>query len=89
MRPGPVSRREPPVKVHLGVLKTRRDDDLGEIIALPAEALFDHGVCRKLTRIGLPDQFIECGATATLQRRYGIDTQSLIAAGSAAPEGPQ
>jgi transketolase len=61
----------------------------GGLASQVAEALFDHGVCRKLTRIGLPDQFIECGATATLQRRYGIDTQSLIAAGSTAPEGPQ
>jgi transketolase len=53
----------------------------GGLASQVVEALFDHGVHRPLTRIGLPDRFIECGAVPTLQRRYGIDTGSLVAAG--------
>jgi len=44
-------------------------------------------VQKTLTRIGLPDRFIECGAVPTLQKRYGLDTANLIAAGLAAPPG--
>ena len=52
----------------------------GGLASQVAEALFDAGVATKLTRIGLPDRYIECGAVATLQRRYGITTQDLVAA---------
>lgn len=52
----------------------------GGLATLVAEALFDAGVRKPMTRIGLPDRFIECGSVPTLQARYGLDTQSLIAA---------
>jgi transketolase len=59
----------------------------GGLASQVAEVLFDHGVQRALTRIGLPDRFIECGAVPTLQKRYGLDTANLIAVGLAAPPG--
>src|SRR5271169_2087683 len=59
----------------------------GGLASQVAEALFDHCVQKPLTRIGLPDRFIECGAVPTLQKRYGLDTANLIAAGLAAPPG--
>ncbi len=53
----------------------------GGLATLVAETLFDAGLSRPLTRVGLPDRFIECGAVPTLQKRYGITTEALIAAG--------
>jgi transketolase len=44
----------------------------GGLGSLVAEALFDHGVVRKLTRVGLPDRFLECGSVAFLQQKYGL-----------------
>lgn len=53
----------------------------GGLASLVAEALFEGGVSKKLTRIGLPDRYIECGAVPTLQKRYRITTEDLVAAG--------
>ncbi|HEX4768564.1 MAG TPA: transketolase C-terminal domain-containing protein [Lichenihabitans sp.] len=53
----------------------------GGLASLVAETLFDAGMTTSLTRIGLPDRFIECGAVPTLQTRYGLTTEALIAAG--------
>jgi transketolase len=57
----------------------------GGLASQVAESLFDHGVQKTLIRIGLPDRFIECGAVPTLQKRYGLDTAHLIAAGLGLP----
>jgi len=56
----------------------------GGLATMTAEVLFDAGVSTRLTRVGLPDQFIECGVVASLQERYGITTTRLIAAAAAA-----
>jgi transketolase len=58
----------------------------GGLGSLAAEALFDCGVSRRLSRIGLPDKYIECGSVPTLQKRYGLTVDALVAAavGSAA-----
>jgi len=50
----------------------------GGLATLVAEALFDAGTIVPLTRIGLPDRFIECGAVPTLQARYGISLEAMI-----------
>ena len=42
-----------------------------------AEVLADHGIGKRLTRIGLPDRHIECGAVATLHQRYGLTVDRL------------
>ena len=49
----------------------------GGLATLVAEALFDAGVARPLTRIGLPDRFIECGSVPTLQAKYGISLDAM------------
>jgi transketolase len=54
----------------------------GGLATQVAEALFDAGISRPLARIGLPDRFIECGSVPTLQRRYGITTDHIVAAAS-------
>jgi transketolase len=51
---------------------------VGGLASLVAEALFEARIDRPLTRIGLPDQFIECGSVATLQARYGISTSAIV-----------
>lgn len=52
----------------------------GGLATLVAETLFEAGITRPLTRIGLPDRFIECGAVPTLQKRYRITADDIAAA---------
>lgn len=52
---------------------------VGGLASLVVETLFDSGVGKKVTRIGLPDRYIECGAVPTLQTRYGITTEAIVA----------
>jgi transketolase len=50
----------------------------GGLASQVAEVLFDSAVDTRLTRIGLPDKFIECGSVPTLQRRYGLTVDRMI-----------
>ena len=52
----------------------------GGLATLVCEALFDAGVSKRLVRVGLPDQFIECGSVPFLQDRYGLTAAKLLAA---------
>ena len=52
---------------------------VGGLASLVVETLFDAGVAKKVTRIGLPDRYIECGAVPTLQARYGLTTEAIVA----------
>jgi transketolase len=52
---------------------------VGGLASLVVETLFDAGVGRKVARIGLPDRYIECGAVPTLQARYGLTTEAIVA----------
>ena len=51
---------------------------VGGLASLVVETLFDAGVSRKVTRIGLPDRYVECGAVPTLQARYGLTTDAIV-----------
>ena len=51
----------------------------GGLASLVAEAMFDAGVTKQLTRVGLPDKFIECGSVPYLQDRYGLTAERLAA----------
>jgi transketolase len=52
---------------------------VGGLASLVVETLFDAGILRKVTRIGLPDRYIECGAVPTLQQKYGLTTAAVTA----------
>jgi len=45
-----------------------------------AEALVDHRVRQPLTRLGLPDQWLECGSVPSLQDKYGLTVDRLTEA---------
>jgi transketolase len=51
---------------------------VGGLASLVVETLFDAGIAGKVTRIGLPDRYIECGAVPTLQAKYGLTTQAIV-----------
>ena len=51
---------------------------VGGLASLVAVALFERGVVKPLTRIGLPDAYIECGSVPHLQTIYGLSTERLI-----------
>ena len=51
---------------------------VGGLASLVVETLFDAGISRKVTRIGLPDSYIECGAVPTLQARYGLTVDAIV-----------
>jgi transketolase len=52
---------------------------VGGLASLVVESLFEAGLARKVTRIGLPDRYIECGAVPTLQAKYGLTTEAVVA----------
>lgn len=51
---------------------------VGGLASLVVETLFDAGITRKVTRIGLPDRYIECGAVPTLQQKYGLTVEAVV-----------
>jgi len=50
----------------------------GGLASQVAEVLYDAGIGTRMSRIGLPDKFIECGSVPTLQRRYGLTVDRMI-----------
>jgi len=56
---------------------------VGGLASLVVETLFDAGVSKEVTRIGLPDRYIECGSVPTLQARYGLTVDAITATISA------
>ena len=52
----------------------------GGLASLVAEALFDRGIVKPLTRIGLPDRYIECGSVSHLQSLYGLTADRIVEA---------
>ncbi len=62
------------------IVTTENHVVVGGLASLVVEALFEARIDRRVTRIGLPDAFIECGAVPTLQARYGMTTQDIITA---------
>ena len=52
---------------------------VGGLASLVVETLFDAGISKKVTRIGLPDRYIECGSVPTLQSRYGLTVDAIAA----------
>ena len=52
---------------------------VGGLASLVVETLFDAGISKTVTRIGLPDRYIECGAVLTLQQKYGLTVEAMTA----------
>lgn len=57
---------------------------VGGLASLVTETLFERGVSKSLTRIGLPDRYIECGSVPHLQSLYGLSTDRLVSTITAA-----
>jgi transketolase len=57
----------------------------GGLASRVVEALYEYGVVKPLTRVGLPDRYLECGAAPTLQRRYGLTAEALVDAAIGKP----
>ena len=51
---------------------------VGGLASLVVEALHERGIAKRVTRIGLPDRFIECGSVPYLQSLYGLTTERVI-----------
>ena len=70
-------RRWPSSPAAVGQLVTAENHVVvGGLGSLVVETLFDAGIAKKLTRIGLPDRYIECGSVPTLQATYGLTTEA-------------
>jgi len=50
---------------------------VGGLASLVVEAIFEAGMSKTVTRIGLPDRFVELGSVPTLQARYGLTTEAM------------
>lgn len=51
---------------------------VGGLASLVVEALYERGIVKPVKRIGLPDQYIECGSVPHLQSVYGLSTDRMI-----------
>jgi len=51
---------------------------VGGLGSLVTEALYEAALQIPVTRIGLPDRFIECGSVSILQARYGITVDAIV-----------
>lgn len=51
---------------------------VGGLASLVVETLFERGIMKPVTRIGLPDRYIECGSVPHLQSVYGLSTERMI-----------
>jgi transketolase len=60
------------------VLVAENHVSAGGLASYVAETLFDSGTRTRLTRIGLPDKFIECGSVPVLQKRYALTVDRII-----------
>lgn len=52
---------------------------VGGLASLVVETLYEAGIWKDVTRIGLPDRYIELGSVSTLQHKYGLSTEAMIA----------
>lgn len=50
----------------------------GGLGSLVVDTLYAAGIVKPLRKVGIPDQFIECGSLPYLQDKYGLSTQKLI-----------
>lgn len=60
------------------VLVAENHVSMGGLASQVAEVLWDAGVRTRMTRIGLPDKFIECGSVPVLQQRYGLTVDRIV-----------
>jgi transketolase len=51
---------------------------VGGLASLVSEALFSRGVIKTVTRVGIPDRFVECGSVLHLQSAYGLTVDRLV-----------
>lgn len=51
---------------------------VGGLASLVVEALYERGIVKPVMRIGLPDQYIECGSVPHLQSVYGLSTDRMV-----------
>jgi len=52
----------------------------GGLGTLVTEAMFDAGVLRPVIRVGLADEFFECGSQEYLEAKYGVDLPRMVRA---------
>jgi transketolase len=50
---------------------------VGALTSLVLDALQEAGILNPMLKIGIPDQFIECGSVPYLQQKYGLATGAL------------
>jgi len=50
----------------------------GGLGTLVSEALFEAGLIRPMVRVGIPDQFIECGSLPYLQEKCGMTVSKIV-----------
>jgi transketolase len=50
----------------------------GGLASLVCETLFERRIVKTVTRIGLPDRFIECGSVPHLQSLYSLTVERLV-----------
>lgn len=62
----------------LGVITMENHTVMGGLGSAVAEVMAEHGIGKKLVRIGLSDTFAHGGSKPYLMKRYGLDAMALV-----------
>jgi len=65
-------------KPRLGVITMENHTVVGGLGSAVAELMTEHGIGKKLVRVGLQDTFAHGGSKAYLMRKYGLDAMALV-----------
>ncbi|OQY79484.1 MAG: hypothetical protein B6D41_22570 [Chloroflexi bacterium UTCFX4] len=65
-------------QTHYGIITLENHSILGGLGTATAELMAEHGIGKKLTRLGLRDTFIHGASRPYLMREYGLDALALV-----------
>jgi len=63
-----------------GIVTLENHTIIGGLGSIVAEILADHGIGKKLIRLGLPDTFAHGASRPYLMKKYGLDAMALVKA---------
>lgn len=77
IKPFPVEQVLEFASAHRRLVVAENHRDSGGLIGLVAESLCEHALPRRFTKVGLADEFFECGSEDYLEAKFGIDEAAV------------
>lgn len=77
IKPFPAERVVEFAAAHARLVVAENHRNSGGLIGLVAEALCEHALPRRFAKVGLADEFFECGSEDYLEAKFGIDEAAV------------